>query len=233
MASTSTDFERTQPTASPSSADDHIAQTSGLDLVVPLRGQSSVSQDLRVSTATATSSSQRISRFHVQDGNHRLPIVAPPNTRIPVTSRKGRSLYVLLDRITHKTAVLFHFPVVLALSASLIGISITRTRTSTWLLDDGFFTCSSAACLQLFSLYLLILPVLRRRALDIPKGWFVLSILLSFLCSVISVTVYPYSWQASGVLSFFANVAAAIATVQLVEGTDAGIKAHYGPLSSD
>jgi hypothetical protein len=69
--------------------------------------------------------------------------------------------------------------------------------------------------------------------LDIPKGWFVLSILLSFLSSVISVTVYPYSWQASGVLGFFANVAAAIATVQLIEGTDAGIKAHYGPLSSD
>jgi hypothetical protein len=53
--------------------------------------------------------------------------------------------------------------------------------------------CSSAACLQLFSLYLIILPVLRKRALEIPNDWFMLSIGLSTLSAIVLVIVYPYS----------------------------------------
>ncbi|KAI9651426.1 MAG: hypothetical protein M1829_003016 [Trizodia sp. TS-e1964] len=79
----------------------------------------------------------------------------------------------------------------------------------------------------------LILPILQKRALEIPKDWFVLSIGLSTLSAIVSVTVYPYSWEASGILGFSANFAATIATVQLIEGTDAGIKATLGPFYSD
>jgi hypothetical protein len=148
-------------------------------------------------------------------------------------SKKRRGVHLFIACIAHKTAVLFLFPLILTLSAGLIAVSTTRSRSSNWRLDDGFFTCSSAACLQLFSLYLLILPILRKRALEIPKGWFVLSVGLSTLSAIASVIVYPYSWEASGILGFLANVAATIATVQLIEGTDAGIRTTLGPFYSD
>ncbi|KAF1998523.1 hypothetical protein P154DRAFT_603037 [Amniculicola lignicola CBS 123094] len=148
-------------------------------------------------------------------------------------SKKRRGVHLFIDRIAHRTAVIFLFPLILALSAGLTAVATTRSRSSSWSLDDGFFTCSSAACLQLFSLYLLILPILRKRALEIPKDWFVLSIGLSTLSAIVSVIVYPYSWEAGGILGFFANVAATIATVQLIEGTDAGIRATLGPFYSD
>jgi hypothetical protein len=155
------------------------------------------------------------------------------NVQPAAQRKKPRGFYLFIDRIAHRTAVLFVFPLILALSAGLIAVSTTRSRSLNWDLDDGFFTCSSAACLQLFSLYLLILPILRKRALEIPKHWFVLSISLSTLSAIVSVIVYPFSWQASGILGFFANVAATIATVQLIEGTDAGIRATMGPFYSD
>jgi hypothetical protein len=60
-----------------------------------------------------------------------------------------------------------------------------------------------------------------------------LSIGLSTLSAIVSVNVYPYSWKTSGIFSFFGNIAATIATVRLIMGTDAGIRVTLGPLYSD
>ncbi|KAF1963430.1 hypothetical protein CC80DRAFT_486822 [Byssothecium circinans] len=223
------------------------AQASGIDQDTSSRLQAPGGERPRVTAPlldpVTASSIVRSDRHRLRNGprSHERPVVQR-NARVLSTqsniqpapqSKKRRGVHLFIDRIAHRTAVLFLFPLILALSAGLIAVSTTRSRSLNWHLDDGFFTCSSAACLQLFSLYLLILPILRKRALEVPKVWFVLSIGLSTLSAIVSVIVYPYSWEASGILGFFANVAATIATVQLIEGTDAGIRATLGPFYSD
>ncbi|OCK77182.1 hypothetical protein K432DRAFT_428190 [Lepidopterella palustris CBS 459.81] len=224
-----------------------VAQASGLDQDTLSRLQAPGGERPRVTVPllapVTTSGIVRGDRHRLTNGPwfHQRPVVqrnaralsTQSNIQPAPQSKKRRGVHLFINRIAHRTAVLFLFPLILALSAGLIAVSTTRSRSLNWHLDDGFFTCSSAACLQLFSLYLLILPILRKRALEIPKDWFVLSIGLSTLSAIVSVIVYPYSWEASGILGFFANVAATIATVQLIEGTDAGIRVTLGPFYSD
>jgi len=210
-------------TASPADIDISVGRTSGLD--VSLQPSAYVKTTKALLSSSGTSASLTLNQHHIQTEAQRPPRIGSLSTQLSALMRRRRDLHHFLDKITDKTAALFLFATILVISACLIGVSFTRTRTTTWLLDDGFFSCSSAACLQLFSLYLLLLPILRRRVLEISKVWFVLSILLSTFSAIISVIVYPYSWQASSILGFFSNVAAAIATVQLIEGTDAGMKA--------
>jgi hypothetical protein len=49
-------------------------------------------------------------------------------------SQKGRGVHLFIDRIAHRTAVLFLFPLILALSAGLTAVSTTRSRSSNWYL---------------------------------------------------------------------------------------------------
>ena len=89
-----------------------------------------------------------------------------------------------------------------SISSVLIGFALAKH--SSWdepRFDDGFFTLLSDTVIQLFSLYVLLLPFLRGQEPHLRGVWFCLSIMLSVVFSIVA-CVYGFSWRASAVLKF-------------------------------
>lgn len=110
--------------------------------------------------------------------------------------------------------------VAVAISSLFIGIAVTRYRYRGWGVDDGFWTLLAQTILQLFSLYVLLLPFVRDQEPRIRGFWFGLSIGASVVLSVVSLIVYVFSWQASAIVSFFATLSSSMAALLLVDGID-------------
>ncbi|MDI1489099.1 MAG: hypothetical protein OHK93_008377 [Ramalina farinacea] len=110
-----------------------------------------------------------------------------------------------------------------SISSVLIGVALAvhdgwdRPR-----IDDGFFTLLSDTIIQLFSLYVLLLPFLRGQEPHLRGVWFCLSIGASIIFSIISCSVYAFSWHASAILRFGGTLATMIASLLLVQSIDKG-----------
>ena len=108
-----------------------------------------------------------------------------------------------------------------AASALCIGFAVANTRPdgcAQTVLDDGFYTALSQVLLQLFSLYCIVVPLVRSQAVPAYRSWFWFSLALSAVSGVGSVISYPYSWKVSTTLGFASGMTQTIATIQLVEG---------------
>lgn len=112
-------------------------------------------------------------------------------------------------------------------SSVLVGVALAthnRFKWSSARIDDGFFTLLSETIIQLFSLYVLLLPFLRGQEPHLRGVWFCLSIGLSIIFSVVSCIVYAFSWHASAVLSFGGTLASMITSLLVVQSIDKGNK---------
>lgn len=126
----------------------------------------------------------------------------------------------------------------IAISSVLIGVAVASHNHFSCnygrSVDDGFFTLLSSTITQLFSLYILLLPLLRGQEPHMRSLWFCLSIGLSVVLSVISCIVYVFSWHASTILEFGGTLASMIAALLLVQGIDKGATAKESePVSGD
>ncbi|KAG8525568.1 uncharacterized protein KY384_009212 [Bacidia gigantensis] len=88
-------------------------------------------------------------------------------------------------------------------SSILLGVAFSKHyRDSHPGLDSDFYILLSDTILQLFSLYILMIPFLRGYEPAIRGTWFGLSIALSVALSVACCIVHPYQWHASEVIRF-------------------------------
>ena len=109
--------------------------------------------------------------------------------------------------------------IVTSISSVLIGVAITMHSSFDYShIDEDFFTLLSDTILQLFSLYILLLPFLRGQEPHIRGIWFCLSIGVSVVFSVVSCIVYAFSWHATAILRFGGTLASMIAALLLVQG---------------
>lgn len=110
-----------------------------------------------------------------------------------------------------------------SMSSVLVGVAFVEyRRTGGPSTNEGFFTLLSDTLLQLFSLYLLLLPFLRGQEPHIRSVWFRLSIGSCAISSVLSCIVYPFSWLAAAILKFGGTLASTISAFLLVQGIDKG-----------
>jgi hypothetical protein len=152
------------------------------------------------------------------------PIIAQETSSPSVRRERRSSRFSHVMRFTgHRTTVLFLTPSCMVMSAILVGIAVTRSRSQKPALDDNFWTAASQAILSLSSLYCILIPLLRSRAIPMRSFWFFLSFSVSGASCILSVAVYPFQWQTSVLLGFVSGVAQIISTMQLIEGIDTRI----------
>ena len=108
-----------------------------------------------------------------------------------------------------------------SISSVFVGIALVKHRQ--WprpRIDDGFFALLANTLIQLFSLYVLLLPFLRGQQPHLRGLWFCLSIGTSIVFSIIACIVYIFSWHASTILNFGSSLASMITALLLVQSID-------------
>ena len=113
-----------------------------------------------------------------------------------------------------------------SMSSILIGIAFATHKghvgSGSTRIDDGFYTLLSDTLIQLCSIYILLLPILRGQEPRIKRVWFCFSVLCSIFCSIASCIVYAFSWHASALLRFAGSLASMNAALLLVQSIDKG-----------
>ena len=135
---------------------------------------------------------------------------------------KQRSMRPVVSLLKAQSTVLFLSLATVAISAIFATTSIFQLRpaicTTVPSIDDNFYSSLSQTTLGAFSAFLILLPPLRARNLHLRYPiWFRLSLSISVISGLASTAIYPFSWQASVLCNYVANLAQVIATLQLVE----------------
>lgn len=131
--------------------------------------------------------------------------------------------------VIHKSTTLILTLVSIAMSVSLIVVSIFQTQlsnsTDKRLLDSSFYATFSQAVLSLLTIYLTALPPLRSRSLRLRyKAWFWGCSLMSALASIASVGIYPSRQSVSAILAYGASFAQVVVTLLLVECVEKAVQ---------
>jgi hypothetical protein len=127
-----------------------------------------------------------------------------------------------------QATVIFFTVLVTAVSAIFITISLFRHKQGGAFsaLDDNFYAYMSSMILTLFSAFLLYLPSLRVGISYLRYPFmFNSSLFLSAVGAILSPALYMVSWQAALLCAYLSGLLQMIATLQLAECVDEGVKA--------
>jgi hypothetical protein len=128
--------------------------------------------------------------------------------RLP--DRKSLTTFALDQSSLWAMSILFT-----ALSGVMMGFALVQTRPPACIprasdYDDGFWVLLSQLCLQLLSLYVTVVPLLRNYNFPVRRFWFGIAVGTSLIMEVLSLALYGVSWKVSAISTYVAAVASLI-----------------------